>query len=67
MASIVDPPPDSKSYHSDRWRSVVVDEGDFRLACHLVRNWRDTSDGTDPELIDRIAAAVQFIRTGGAA
>jgi hypothetical protein len=50
------------SYFRDEWRTVVVDEDDFRLACHLVRNWRGTSDGSDPELIDRIAAALTHAR-----
>lgn len=46
----------------DEWRTVVVDEDDFRLACHLVQHWHGTSDGSVPELIDRIAAAVTHTR-----
>ncbi len=36
----------------------IVDEDDFRRSVSLVRHWRDTSDGSDPELIDRIAWAL---------
>lgn len=43
----------------------VVDEDDFRLACRLVYDWHANSDGSDPELIDRITMAIGFIRSGG--